>query len=92
MRMQATERNEAGVSVRILGTLALVTAERQSIEATMTFPMPVHAALVGLSAQIGGRRLVAQTQWTSPGEVESTQVIPSLCEQDSLRIPAGPQV
>jgi hypothetical protein len=55
--------------VRILGTLALVTAERrfrnaetQSIEATMTFPVPVHAALVGLSAQIGGRRLVAQTQ------------------------------
>ncbi|MCG7363734.1 hypothetical protein MHZ93_20985 [Roseomonas sp. ACRSG] len=56
-------------SVRILGTLALVTAERcfrnverQSIEATMTFPVPVQAALVGLSAQIGGRRLVAQTQ------------------------------
>jgi hypothetical protein len=56
-------------TVRILGTLALVTAERQfrnaekqSIEATMTFPVPVHAALVGLSAQIGGRRLVAQTQ------------------------------
>jgi hypothetical protein len=56
-------------SVRILGTLALVTAERrfrnaekQSIEAVMTFPVPVHAALVGLSAQIGGRRLVAQTQ------------------------------
>ncbi|MFC7557462.1 VIT domain-containing protein [Pseudoroseomonas wenyumeiae] len=56
-------------SVRILGTLALVTAERcfrnaekQSIEATMTFPVPVQAALVGLSAQIGGRRLLAQTQ------------------------------
>lgn len=56
-------------SVRILGTLALVTAERrfrnvekQSIEAVMTFPVPIHAALVGLSAQIGGRRLVAQTQ------------------------------
>jgi hypothetical protein len=56
-------------SVRIIGTLALVTAERrfrnaeqQSIEATMTFPVPVHAALVGLSAQIGGRSLVAQTQ------------------------------
>ncbi|MCG7360555.1 hypothetical protein MHZ93_04740 [Roseomonas sp. ACRSG] len=56
-------------SVRILGTLALVTAERrfrnaerQPIEATMTFPVPVQAALVGLSAQIGGRRLVAQTQ------------------------------
>jgi hypothetical protein len=56
-------------SVRILGSLALVTAERrfrnaeqQSIEATMTFPVPVQAALVGLAAQIGGRRLVAQTQ------------------------------
>jgi hypothetical protein len=54
-------------SVRILGTLALVTAERrfrnaetQSIEAVMTFPVPVQAALVGLSAQIGGRRLVAR--------------------------------
>ncbi|MCG7363913.1 hypothetical protein MHZ93_21890 [Roseomonas sp. ACRSG] len=56
-------------SVRILGTLALVTAERcfrnaekTSIEATMTFPVPVHAALVGLSAQIGRRQLVAQAQ------------------------------
>ena len=45
--------------VRILGNLALVTAERcfrndedQSIEATMTFPVPVHAALVGMSARI----------------------------------------
>jgi hypothetical protein len=56
-------------SVRILGALALVTAERRfrnaerrSIEATLTFPVPVHAALVGLSAQIGGRKLLAQAQ------------------------------
>jgi hypothetical protein len=56
-------------SVRILGSLALVTAERQfrnaerrSIEATLTFPVPVHAALAGLSAQIGERRLLAQTR------------------------------
>ena len=56
-------------SVRILGNLALVTAERcfrndeaQSIEATMTFPVPVHAALVGMSARIGERRVVAATQ------------------------------
>jgi hypothetical protein len=56
-------------SVRILGSLALVTAERQfrnterrSIEATLTFPVPVHAALVSLSAQIGERRLLAQTR------------------------------
>ncbi|HEY4251537.1 MAG TPA: VIT domain-containing protein, partial [Roseomonas sp.] len=56
-------------AVRILGTLALVTAERrfrnaerQSIEATMTFPVPVQAALVGLTARIGGRTLQASAQ------------------------------
>lgn len=56
-------------TVRILGNLALVTAERsfrnveaESIEATMTFPVPVQAALVGMSARIGERRIVATTQ------------------------------
>ncbi len=56
-------------AVRILGNLALVTAERcfrngeaRSIEATMTFPVPVQAALVGMSARIGERRVVATTQ------------------------------
>ncbi len=56
-------------AVRILGNLALVTAERcfrngeaRSIEATMTFPVPVQAALVGMSARIGERRVVATAQ------------------------------
>ena len=56
-------------AVRFLGNLALVTAERcfrndedHSIEATMTFPVPVQAALVGMSARIGERRVVAATQ------------------------------
>ena len=56
-------------AVRILGNLAPVTAERcfrngkaRSIEATMTFPVAVQAALVGMSARIGERRVVATTQ------------------------------
>lgn len=56
-------------SVRVLGAMALVTAERsfrnaedRSIEATMTFPVPVHAALVGMTARIDGRTLVASTK------------------------------
>lgn len=56
-------------SVRALGAMALVTAERtfrndeeRSIEVTMTFPVPVHAALVGMCARIGDRTLVAQTK------------------------------
>lgn len=53
-------------SVRILAGMALVAAERafrnaeaHSIEATMTFPVPVHAALVGMSARIGERTVLA---------------------------------
>lgn len=45
--------------VRILDGMALVTAERcfrnaeaRPIEATLTFPVPIHAALVGLSARL----------------------------------------
>jgi hypothetical protein len=50
--------------VRILDGMALVTAERcfrnaeaRPTEATLTFPVPIHAALVGLSARIGERAL-----------------------------------
>lgn len=53
----------------IRGGLALVTREQRfrnveetSIEATITFPVPVHATLCRLSAQIGERLLIAQSQ------------------------------
>jgi hypothetical protein len=54
------------IDVRIHGGLAVVTterlfrnAERTSIEATITFPVPVHATLVRLTARLGDRELVA---------------------------------
>ncbi len=57
------------IDVTILGALARVTTERtfrndeqQSIEATMTFPVPVDAALCSLSARIDGRTLTAVAQ------------------------------
>ncbi len=60
---------ETRIEVRILGGLALVSAtrrffnaERESIEATITFPVPVHATLTGLTALIGGRLLTATAQ------------------------------
>ncbi len=56
-------------TVRIVGGLALVTTERifrnaeeQSIEATMSFPTPVHATLLGLQAKIGDRLVVGCAQ------------------------------
>ncbi|MDB5963844.1 MAG: hypothetical protein JWQ72_344 [Polaromonas sp.] len=56
-------------TVQIEGGLATVTAERvfrnaelASIEATFTFPVPIHATLFKLQARIGERVLVAQTQ------------------------------
>ena len=55
--------------VQIEGGLATVSAERvfrnaelASIEATLTFPVPIHATLFELQARIGERVLVAQTQ------------------------------
>lgn len=55
--------------VRILGGLALVAtrrvfrnAEAGSIEATLTFPVPVHAVLFGLRATIDGRTLTATAE------------------------------
>jgi Vault protein inter-alpha-trypsin domain len=57
------------IDVTIRGALARVTSERtfrndeqQSIEATMTFPVPVDAALCSLSARIDGRTLTAVAQ------------------------------
>src|SRR6266446_1655714 len=54
------------IAVRICGGLAVVATERlfrnreqSSIEATLTFPVPEHATLVRLTAQIGDRELVA---------------------------------
>ena len=56
-------------TVRIVGGLAVVTTERtfrnaeeQSIEATMSFPTPVHATLLGLRAKIGDRLVVGCAQ------------------------------
>ncbi|TPQ52899.1 hypothetical protein C2U72_00820 [Prosthecomicrobium hirschii] len=53
--------------IRIRGALAEIAtrrvfrnAEAGSIEATLTFPVPVQATLYGLTATIDGRRLVAQ--------------------------------
>ena len=52
--------------MRIYGGLAVVTTERifrnaeaTSIEATITFPVPVRATLVRLAARIGNRELIA---------------------------------
>ena len=57
------------IDVTIRGGLARVTTERtfrnaepQSIEATMTFPVPVDATLCALSARIDGRTLTAIAQ------------------------------
>jgi len=57
------------IDVSIEGGLAIVTTERsfrnsekQSIEATVTFPVPVDATLCALSARIDGRTLNAVAQ------------------------------
>jgi hypothetical protein len=57
------------IDVRIRGGLATVSTQRtfrnredESIEATMTFPVPVDAVLHALSARIDGRHLVAAAQ------------------------------
>ena len=57
------------IDVTIRGGLAIVTTERtfrnsekQSIEATMTFPVPVDATLCALTARIDGRTLNAVAQ------------------------------
>ena len=57
------------IDVRILGGLAVVRTERifrndeaESIEATLTFPVPVHAVLTRLTTRIGERTLTAQAR------------------------------
>src|SRR5882757_30696 len=57
------------IDVTIRGGLAAVTTERtfrntekQSIEATMTFPVPVDATLCSLAAKLDGRTLKAVAQ------------------------------
>jgi len=57
------------ISVQIFGGLATVTTERRfrneaahSIEATITFPVPVHATLLHLSARIGDRAVTGIAQ------------------------------
>lgn len=55
--------------IQIHGGLAIVTehrefenSEEQSVEATLTFPVPVHAVLHHLSAKIGPRTLIARAK------------------------------
>ncbi len=57
------------IAIRIIGGLAIVTTERTfqnkegaSIEATLTFPVPVHATLVSLVAKIGDRTVTGRAQ------------------------------
>ena len=57
------------IGIRILGGLGIVRTERtfrnaesQSIEATITFPVPVHATLVALTAAIDGCTLTGRAQ------------------------------
>jgi hypothetical protein len=57
------------IDVRILGGLAIVRTARifvnvedRSIEATITFPVPVHATIVALTAAVDGRLLVGRAQ------------------------------
>ena len=60
---------DTAIDVRIFGGLAIVrtartfrNAEATSIEATITFPVPVHATIVALTASIDGRHLVGKAQ------------------------------
>jgi len=50
---------EAGLAI-VTTTRLFRNAEEESIEATMTFPVPVHATLFDLKARIGGYTLVAR--------------------------------
>jgi len=57
------------IDARVLGGLAIVRTERtfrnaepHSIEATITFPVPIHATMVALTAAIDGRTLTGRAQ------------------------------
>ncbi len=52
---------DAGLAVATT-TRVFRNAEEAPIEATLTFPVPVHATLFGLTARIGDRRLAARAQ------------------------------
>ena len=49
-----------GGFVAVTATRRFRNAEANSIEATLTFPVPVHAVLHHLEAQIGARKLIAK--------------------------------
>ena len=51
-----------GGFVTVTATRRFKNAEAKSIEATLTFPVPVHAVLHHLEAQIGARKLIAKAQ------------------------------
>ena len=51
-----------GAFVSVTATRRFKNAEASSIEATLTFPVPVHAVLHHLEAQIGDRKLIAKPQ------------------------------
>jgi hypothetical protein len=68
---------DTSFDVRIEAGLALVSTRRvfrnpeeHGIEATITFPLPVHAVLYGLEARIEGRRLVARSQGRSAARID----------------------
>jgi hypothetical protein len=52
---------EAGLAV-VAATRVFRNAEEESIEATITFPVPVHATLFALTAKIGERSLEARAR------------------------------
>ncbi len=54
-------RIDAGLA-EVRTTRIFRNAEDKSIEVTITFPVPVHAILFGLSARIGDHRLVARAR------------------------------
>lgn len=70
--------------IAIRGGLADVTAKRtfrnvepQSIEATLTFPLPVHAVLYALRARIGDRNLSAKARARLDARADYEQAIDS---------------
>jgi hypothetical protein len=60
---------DAGVAV-VATTRSFRNAEDASIEATITFPVPVHATLFDLTARVGDRLLVAQARRRSVARAE----------------------
>ena len=52
---------EAGLAV-VTNTRTFQNEEKQSIEATLTFPVPVHAVVFELRAKVGDRTLVARAE------------------------------